>query len=78
MQERLWLGDKTRRRAKPRATYTEEFTEGKRRGSVGANKNGVSNGITKTYHVYCHHEHAHCQVNFGDAYNFLPSRITKP
>ena len=72
MQERLWLGDKTRKRAKPRATCTEEFKENEQPNNGGeATKAATLNGgqmpaavatNTKTYRVYRHHEYKMLQV----------------
>ena len=60
MQERLWLGDKTRKRAKPRATCTEEV---KGEQVADDSSKSTTEAATKTYRVYRHHEYKMLQAS---------------
>ena len=64
MQERLWLGDKSRKKAKPRATCTEEVKEegGDTTTITAPVQAAPVTGKSKTYRVYQHHEYKMLKV----------------
>jgi len=67
MQERLWLGDKSRKKAKPRATCTEEVKEegGDTKTITAPVQAAPVTGKSKTYRVYQHHEYKMLKVTLN-------------
>ena len=67
MQARIWLGDKSRKKAKPRATCTEEVKEegvngGDSKTATTQAQAAPVTGKSKTYRVYVHHEYKMLKV----------------